>query len=290
MIKKKLTAILLFVFLSGCSGIIPYKKDILLMDTFLRVEIRDNLTISQKREALDNAIKRMKELEGRFNYYKKESELAKINRLEKDEEFLLSDEMFKVLRVSQDLHTRTKEAFDVTLGTGAWRLDEAKKAISFAKEGVKINLGGIAKGFIVDEGIRILKECGVRNALITAGGDMYCMGEAGRGEWRIGIRSPEDSRKVIATFGVRDKGVATSGTYERGFHIIDPRTGYPVEKKLRSATVVANDCITADALATALFVLGPQEGLAVIESIPDAECVIVDEGEIYCSSGLKLSL
>lgn len=231
------------------------------MDTFVRLEIRDNLAISRKRQAIDNAIARMKELEKLFDYFSEDSEVSKLNSGKK---ISLSPEMNKVLGKSEKLRRLTGGAFDVRIAPDN-----------------KINLGGIAKGFIVDEGISSLKKSGIKNALINAGGDMYCMGNA---FMRIGIRDPKEPSKIAATVRLRNKGVATSGSYERPAHIIDPQTGRAVEKKLRSTTVIANDCMTADGLATALYVLGAEEGLLLIESIDDAECIILDDGKIYRSS------
>lgn len=281
------SAIAILLLLSGCSSPAPYAKDITLMDTFLRVEIKDALTTIQKSQAADKAISRMKELEERFNYFADNSELTRINRLKEGEELLVSPEMFKVLRTSKILNRETLGAFDVTMGLNNWILDEKNKKIRFKKDDVKINLGGIAKGFIVDEGIKVLKEEGVKNALINAGGDMYCMGEGSGGGWKIGIRNPKNPSKVITALRVKDKGVATSGGYERPSHIIDPRTRRPVKPITKSVTLVAGDCMTSDGLATALYVLGPQEGLSLINGIDGVECVIVDEkGDFYTSAGL----
>ncbi|MGB2705918.1 MAG: FAD:protein FMN transferase [Candidatus Omnitrophota bacterium] len=214
------------------------------MDTFVRVEVRGGLNKKLAGEAIDNAISRMKKLAA-------------------SPRTLPGPATQKVLKESEQLKKLTNGAFDVKFEGGG-----------------KINLGGIAKGFIVDEGIKVLKEHGVKRALINAGGDMYCMGE-----YKIGIRDPKDRRSVIATLSVCDKGIATSAAYERGTHIIDPRTGRPVEKKFKSVTVIAETCMRADGLATALYVLEPREGLSVIEGIDDTECFIIDEtGATYVSS------
>ncbi len=265
--KAHLPAIFaMLLLLLACSKSIGYTKDVLLMDTFVHIEVNDALDGDLKARAIDKAVLRMKGLEKRFDYFSEDSELSKLNS---GERISLSPEMRKVLKKAENLRKMTGGAFDIRFGSDK-----------------KINLGGIAKGFIVDEGIKVLKESGVKNALINAGGDMYCMGEGtGKCGWKIGIRSPEDSRKIIARVMVRDKGVATSGGYERPLHIIDPRTGQPVEKKSPRVTVGANDCMTADGLATALYVLGPQEGLSLIEGIDNAECFIVDDGDMRISEG-----
>jgi len=181
----------------------------------------------------------------------------------------ISPEMRKILKRAEEIRKLTKGAFDIRVGPGG-----------------KINLGGIAKGFIVDEGISILRKEGVLEALINAGGDMYCMGT-----YKIGIRAPRPARKIIATLSVTDKGLATSGSYERQAHIIDPRTGVAAPETKKSVTVMADDCMTADTLATALYVLDTEEGLSVIKKFPGAECVIVeDDGEIRASGQMLLTL
>ncbi len=131
------------------------------------------------------------------------------------------------------------------------------------------DFGGIAKGYIIDEGIRTLKDHGIRHAMINAGGDMRLLGDAGGRPWRIGIRDPRAEGRVLGVLALSaDRSVVTSGDYERYFvwrgrryhHILDPATGWPAGRA-RSATVVARDAMLADAWCTALFVMGPQ-GLA----------------------------
>jgi len=236
------------------------------MDTFVRVEIKGDFNKEFKNRVANKAIARMKELGKRFNYFSGDSELAKLNSQKNGEKIPLSPGMRKVLKASREFCELTQGAFDVRLGAGG-----------------KIDLGGIAKGFIVDEGIECLKESGVKIAIINAGGDMYCMGE----NFKVGIKDPKDPRKIIATFAVKNKGVATSGGYERPGHIKNPRTGKPVRNTFRSVTVIANDCMTADALATALYVLSLSDALRLIEEIDGAECVIVDKnGKLFVSRGL----
>lgn len=318
-------AISILIAISGYSKNQPYKKDILLMDTIVHFEIRDFLPAPFEKDIIEQAIDRMKDLEKRFNYYAKDSELSKINNLKSGKALVLSDEMFEVLSMSREGSTRTEGAFDVTIaplyelwfsaggkgifpdeekiamakelaGGGNWVLDEGKKTITLKRDGVKITLGAVAKGFIVDEGIKVLKEAGVKNALINAGGDMYCLGEGSKDGWRVGVRDPMDREKVTARFNARNKGVATSGGYERFIdfggkrfsHIIDPRTGRARENVLQSVTVLAETCAKADIFATAVYVIGPEKGLSLIENTKGVDCIIVDEsGRIYLSSGIK---
>ncbi|MBL7155522.1 MAG: FAD:protein FMN transferase [Candidatus Omnitrophica bacterium] len=312
MIKGKIfPAILLCTaLLSGCSRGTSVTENIVLMDTFGQIEVKNVASRAKGISAIKKTLSRMERLSKRFDYFSRSSELSRINKLKPGEIFSVSEEMFEVLRASRNFYNQTGGVFDVAFpsenkinqaekpaGRDSWILDKRTKTVSLKYEGVKLNLGGIAKGFIVDEGIKILKKLRITNALVNAGGDMYCMGGARGKGWKIGIRNPADPEKIIATFEMRDKGVATSGGYERFeefngkrriSHIIDPRTGRPVEKILESVTVVANDCMTADALATALYILDPRSGVSLIEGVDGAECVIIDEeGQFHISSGLR---
>jgi len=258
-LKQLIIALAALLFLPGCSGGASYTKDILLMDTFVRIELKGAMSVALKKKAADKAASQMQELARRFDYFREDSELSK---------GVSSPEMRKILKRAEEIRKLTKGAFDIRIGPGG-----------------KINLGGIAKGFIVDEGISVLREEGAQDALINAGGDMYCMGT-----YKIGIRAPRDPREIMATLNVTNKGLATSGGYERGAHIIDPRTGEATPETRRSVTVIADDCMTADALATALYVLGTEEGLSIIENLPEADCVIVeDDGEVCASDQMLLT-
>jgi len=286
----------ILIFFSGCSQESMHSEEFLLMDTFVRIEIRSALPEGAKKRVVQRVIARMKKLDRKFNYFSDNSELAMVNRMGKGNRLLLSGEMFKVLKAAQVLHRRTRGAFDVAMGTGRWRLDSRKKAFHFKDAGVKLNLGGIAKGFIVDEGIRVLRELGIDNACINAGGDIFCMGGGTRRKgWKIGIRDPRRPEKIVEILVIRDKGVATSGGYERFSgsagrrvsHIIDPKTGEPIKDIFKSVTVVARDAMTADGFATAFYTMDPQMAVFFAERLRDIDCIVVDEkGLVYASSGI----
>ena len=139
-----------------------------------------------------------------------------------------------------------------------------------------------------------IKRLGIASALINAGGDIIAIGEKKSGKpWRIGVQDPRNTRSILATTELCDKAIVTSGDYERFFirdnvryhHILDPRTGYPA-RGMQSVTIIAKDGVTADALATAVFVLGPQQGLKLVEKSAGVEALIVDaSGRIIMSSG-----
>ncbi|HEY2407374.1 MAG TPA: FAD:protein FMN transferase, partial [Polyangiaceae bacterium] len=164
-------------------------------------------------------------------------------------------------------------------------LDPQKHAVRLAKDH-KIGLGGIAKGYIVDRAADVLKKAGVRDFLVQAGGDLFGAGRKPDGSpWVSGIQDPRGEQgKFFATIELTDHAFSTAGDYARAYvidgkryhHIIDPRTGYPATAS-RSVTVWAEDATTADAVDDAVFILGPKEGLKLVEATPGVGVVIVDK-------------
>jgi thiamine biosynthesis lipoprotein len=161
------------------------------------------------------------------------------------------------------------------------------------KDEIRLAVGGIAKGYGVDQAIKRLQSCGITHAVINAGGDLYCLGDRVGSSWRIGIQHPRKPSDVIAVVALRDQAAATSGDYQRYFihqgeryhHILDPVTGSPA-KSSQSATVIADTVELADALATASFVLGSERGIPLLESIANVEGMIVDsEGQKHYTRG-----
>jgi thiamine biosynthesis lipoprotein len=158
------------------------------------------------------------------------------------------------------------------------------------------DLGGVAKGYSVDVAVRALKEAGIKAGIVNAGGDLRSFGvRPRRGYWKIGVQDPDNPQELAGVLEVKEAAVATSGDYQRYFeeggiryhHILDPATGYPAHSGVRGATVIAPDCATADALATAAFVMGPEKGLAMLESWEGAEGVLItDDGKILTTSGI----
>jgi len=156
-------------------------------------------------------------------------------------------------------------------------------------------LGGIAKGYAVDRAIEILKEKGIKNALVNAGGDMQTIGKKyGNMQWGIALANPRNTNEFITAFPISNKAIVTSGDYERFFdenksfhHIVDPNTGYSATE-LISVTILADNAFDADAISTAVFVLGKEKGLDLIESLNNTEALIITNNkEIFTSSGLS---
>ena len=163
-------------------------------------------------------------------------------------------------------------------------------------QGMRITLDGMAKGYVVDAAIRLLRDRGIRRAMVDAGGDIATLGTKPDGErWMIGLRDPEGRQAPVTEFGLKGQAIATSGNYERYFdenrsvgHIMDPRTG-KTAFTASSATVIAPNCTVADILATGTFVLGPHGGIGLVNGIKDTEALIIgydDPRELFRSTGL----
>jgi thiamine biosynthesis lipoprotein len=169
---------------------------------------------------------------------------------------------------------------------------------TFLTRGGSIDLGSIAKGYAVDRCVALLESLGAAAGLVDAGGDLRTFGQKPGGEpWRVGLKDPRVPDSVVTVFELTDGAVATSGDYERYFtidnvryhHILDPKTGFPATGSC-SVTVISREACDADAIATAAFVMGPEAGMRLIESLPDVEGLIIrctdSSEEIFRSEGL----
>lgn len=254
--------------------------------------------------------------------YKDDSEISEINRKAADEPFVTGEELYNLIARSLEISKLTDGAFDITyesigqhydfrenqrpddstveselqnIDFRYLRLDDSRKTVYFARDGVRINLGGIAKGYVVERGISILRAKGVRNAIVTAGGDSRLLGDRRGRPWMVGIRDPRKDGEVAISVPLVDEAISTSGDYERFFdedgvryhHIIHPGTGSPASG-VHSATVFGPDAVTTDALSTSVFVMGVDSGLRLIASLPEYESIVIDaEGRVFFSDGLQ---
>ena len=159
---------------------------------------------------------------------------------------------------------------------------------------IRDSLGGIAKGYVVERGIDILRKRGIENAIVTAGGDSRLLGDRRGRPWMIGVRDPRADDEVAISVPLVDEAISTSGDYERYFeedgiryhHIIKPSTGEPAEG-VHSATVFGPDAVITDALSTSVFVMGVDRGLTLIGTLPDYESIVIDaSGRMFYSDGL----
>ncbi len=277
-------------------------------------------------EAVRSTLDRMEALSSRMSLYSPASELVKINAAAGKAPVKVSRELLDVIEKSLTLSRMTGGAFDATVGSveavwgdiqreGGGRLpgeeavrdaldrvgyqrvhvDREMKTVFLEKEGMRLDLGGIAKGYIVDQAMALLNRRGLRDALINAGGDIRASGSAESPPWRIGVQDPFEEGRLLGFFSLQEGAVVTSGMYERYFeaeegkfaHIMDPGTGRPVEGLL-SATVIAEESFIADALATAVMVMGRQDGIALLRRFPGARGVFVEQdGTIWVAEDLK---
>ncbi len=177
---------------------------------------------------------------------------------------------------------------------------EGNHLVFLEEKGMALDLGGIAKGFAADGMVSILKKHGIERAIIDLGGNIYALGEKENGDpWRIGIKNPFDSTGSPAIrLDVKNKSVVTSGVYERFFekdgiryhHLLDSKTGYPAENGLMSVTIVTDSSMIADILSTAVFVLGQEKGMALLQSLGEKGFCINEKREVIATENLKSSI
>ncbi|MGC8976243.1 MAG: FAD:protein FMN transferase [Candidatus Ratteibacteria bacterium] len=313
-IFKKIFFIFLFFYCVSFSKSVKFiEKTELLLDTIFTIKIEN---VKNGEEILDEAFKLVKKFENKLSIFNQESEISKLNRYKKLE---VSPEITELIKKSIYISEISDGAFDITckpiidlyrkkskenklpsdkeikdtLKKVGWRKIKINGNKIILLSGSEIDLGGIAKGFIVDKVYEFLKSRGIKNGIINGGGDMYCWGKNPDGKkWKIGIENPFQEEKIIGIFEITNMGIATSGNYKRYLriknkkigHIVNPKTGLPIDEIPVSVTVIAPDCTVADGLATGIFVLGLEKGLDLVNKLENIECLIIDKnGKIYKS-------
>ncbi|HQO58362.1 MAG TPA: FAD:protein FMN transferase [Candidatus Omnitrophota bacterium] len=303
-------------FIGGCARVGPVQprratQTKVLMGTYVTVDVcYERAEAVALSNAYHDVWARLEEVAGGMSIYDPQSEISKLNHSYPDA-VSVGHDLYYILESSIRLSELTQGAFDITVSplVHLWR-DAAKEErvpskaqIALAKDsvgvpsfelledqrarllkpGTSLDLGGIAKGYAVDEAARVLRSKGFKDFFIDAGGDLYVGGQSCKGTpWRIGIRNPARKDQIIDIVEVRNQAVTTSGHYEQYFeidgqsysHIIDPRTGVP-QKGVVSATVIAPIASEADALATALCVLTEKEGLELIEALGESYAALL---------------
>lgn len=285
----------------------------------MTIEIEDSV----KTDLVANeGIEIMQALQNKFDVNIDSSDIAKINLSAGISPVEVSVDTLELLKEALRISKLTEGAFDITIGvlTKEWGFTDGKyrvptdreirdklelvnykdirisdSKVKLSKRGMFIDLGGIAKGYAVDKVYELLKGKGVKRAIINAGGTIRTVEKDPKRIWKIGIKDPTGNKDILGILYL-DSGlaVATSGDYERYFvkdgikyhHLLDPKTGYP-SNLCKSVTVVSKKAVEADALSTAIFVLGPKKGLSLAEKL-DVGVVIVDsKGDIFVSDNLK---
>jgi thiamine biosynthesis lipoprotein len=272
--------------------------------------------------AADFTLECMADMESLLSRHRDDSELSRLNRTGRIE--TASSALIDVLRAAERVSRMGEGAFDVTVQPvldlyrasrgpastlpSAERIEQARdlvdhrgvqidgSTVTLRRAGMRVTLDGVAKGFVIDQGVGTLKELGFNDVFVEAGGDLVAGGTKQAGvPWRIGIRHPRPGVALQARFDASNRAVATSGDYMQPFttdfaqhHILDPRTGYSAPD-LASSTVSAPNAMMADALATLTMVLGPKRGRDLIEALPDCEAYFVSKNlEVTRSSGFEV--
>jgi thiamine biosynthesis lipoprotein len=291
-----------------------------LMGTRVSVELWQD-DEARGRELVNEVMEDYRRIDREMSTYKPDSEISLVNAHAAEQPMVISAELYSMIDRSLQLSVASHGAFDITydsvgylydfrarkrptdaqieqhLGAVDYRhvvLDPNSSTVHFTQPGVRINVGGIAKGYTVQHAADMLRAKGVEHALLNAGGDTRVIGDRRGQPWIVGIRHPRLENEVITRLPIVDEAISTAGDYERFFeedgkryhHVINPRTGKPTEGIL-TVTVIGPDGTMTDGLDTAIFVLGAEEGLEMIKKYPEYEAIIVDStGKISYSSGL----
>lgn len=298
-----------------------YSRIEAIMGTEVRVELWHDEETAAK-AAMSAVMDEMHRIDALMSPYKPDSELSRINREAAQKPIAISREMFDLIARSLEFSRLSGGAFDITFSSVGYlydyrehikpsdaqiakalpgvnyrhlQLDRKRGTIHFARPGVRIDLGGIAKGYAVDNCIALLKKRGITNAIVTAGGDSRLLGDRRGRPWNVGIRDPRRRDDVVMVLPLADVAISTSGDYERYFeedgvrhhHIINPKTGKSASG-VRSVTVIGPDGVTTEGLTKSVFVRGPRDGMRLIESLPNVDAIIIDAtGNIFYSERLR---
>jgi FAD:protein FMN transferase len=308
------------------AGIAPARaewmaRDDAIMGTRITVELRA-ADAAKGTAAIDAVMAEMRRIDTLMSHYKPDSELSQINLRAATEPVHVDRELFDLLKLSLHFSEITDGAFDITyagvghlydyrrhirpteaeiraaLPTVNWRnliLNPDELTVKFAMPGMRIDVGGIGKGYAVDRGIGILQSLGITHAIVTAGGDSRIIGDRDGRPWIVAIRHPDDPNKVVTRLPLVDTAMSTSGDYYRFFdeggvryhHIIDPHTGHSASR-VRSATILGPTATETDGLSKTAFVLGAEKTLELINRMPKFDAIfITPDGRMLYSRGLE---
>lgn len=276
---------------------------------------------AQANALIDEVFKEFRRIDVLMSTYKPQSQVSRVNALAAKQYVKVDVELFQLLETALDYSRISNGAFDITYASVGylydfrahvrpdaahiaaalpgvnWRHLELRRAdhsVHFQRPGMRIDLGGIGKGYAVDRGTAILQRAGVQHAMVNAGGDTRIIGDRLGKPWVVGIRDPNDREKVALRLPLENTAISTSGDYERFFdeggvryhHILDPKTGDSA-RKLRSVSIIASTATRTDALTKLVYVNGPDVGIAMINKLEDADAIVItNDGRILYSDGL----
>jgi thiamine biosynthesis lipoprotein len=313
--------LILLIALLSQTGLAGWQReDADIMGTRITVELFHSDS-EMARRGIRSVMAEMRRIDRSMSPYIESSEIARINREAGTRAVAISEELYALIEQSARFSVLTDGAFDITFASAGFLydyrnrqrpskhrlktavglidyrslvMDSKARTIRFSRPGMRIDLGGIAKGYAVDRCIQRLRALHIQSALVTAGGDSRIVGDRWGRPWTIGIRDPRTRDGVVALIPLRDAAISTSGDYERYFeengtryhHIIDPQTGDSA-RELQSVTIIGPDATTTDALSTSVFVLGLERGMELVNGSAGIDAILVDHaGKLHYSEGL----
>lgn len=278
-------------------------------------------------EAIDEAIFRINNIDNKMSAFKNDSEISGINFYAGELPYLVSEDTYFVIKTAVEYSKLTGGAFDPTvrplvnlwnkgleqeqipndndikdklrlIGYNNILFDDINSSVMLKHSGQAIDLGGIAKGYAADQARDIFLKHDINSALIDLGGNIFALGSKRDGTpWKVGIQNPFSLRgQYLGVLKVKNKSVVTSGNYEKYFikagkryhHIIDPRTGYPSESSIISATIISDNSLDGDGLSTGIYILGVKKALELIETLDGIEAILItDDKKVYVTSGIN---
>jgi len=301
-----------------------YKKSKILMDTLVTITVVSG-TKENAEKAIDTAFLELENLEKRASFFSPESEISRINSNAGVSGVKVSSDILAILSRSLYVSEKTSGAFDISIGTVSslydfhkqikpdlyiirknlplvnYRdiiIDENKSSVFLKKKNMRIDTGGIAKGFAADKAVEILKKQGIHSGIVAVAGEIKTFGLKPDGKpWKIGIRNPRATDReddIMATTELTDMAISTSGDYERFFvsegkryhHLLDPKTGLPAGDCM-SVTVIAKEAVFTDAFATGVFILGPEKGLKLLDEMGFEGIIVDSRGKMHLTSGIR---
>lgn len=323
MLKSRLHIKSKFIALAAVASIVYacsnqneiYKRSTFSMGTTIEIQVKD-VSKETADPAITKAFQEIERLNQLYSTYIDSNWMWKINNT--NDSIAVDEETYFLLKESEKFYNLTKGAYDPAIGNyiellgfergtpeipsqseilnvlekvGWKKIDITKSNLLVKKAQVKISFNAIVTGYAVDKMSKILEDNGIENYLINGGGEIFSRGS----DWKIGIQHPRKLNELLGVIIADGMGVATSGDYQQYFekdgkrysHIINPLTGLPVEET-EAVTIIAKDAATADALSTGIFVMGPDEGIKLIDSLENVEGIIVNSsGEVITSSGFN---
>lgn len=317
--------------LSGCSApqntpsepSPPLKQTQFMMGTTITISLFDH----QNEETLTKAFARIAELENTLSINKDNTLLDEVNSAAGTQPTAVNQDMFEVIQKGLYYSALTEGSFDITVGplVSLWRigfpearvpsqveidtalplisyenvlLDVPNQTVYLKNPGMKIDLGGIAKGYAADEVVKILKAAGVEHAIVDLGGNVYTLGSKVDGSpWKVGVQDPFNPRgAIIGYIPLQNKSAVTSGIYERFLevdgkkyhHLLNPETGYPFDNEIVGVTIISDTSMDGDALSTSVFSKGIQAGLDFVNTLDGIDAIFISrDHQVFITDGIK---